>query len=174
MKPLIALLFLVTAFSGLGCSTRSDLPELEPLADFDLERFMGKWHVVANIPTFIEKKAWGPIEEYNLKEDGTVKTTYSFRKDSCTGELKSYESTGFPISSSVWKMQFLWPFKMDYRVLFIDDNYSLTIVGRKKRDYLWIMSREPIVGQESLKELKNIALKFGYEFSEIQDSPQCE
>ena len=40
----------------------------------DLERFMGDWYVIANIPTFIEKGATNAIESYKLMDDGmTIK-----------------------------------------------------------------------------------------------------
>ena len=32
----------------------------------DIERFMGDWYVIANIPTFIEKGATNAIEYINL------------------------------------------------------------------------------------------------------------
>ena len=33
----------------------------------DLDRFMGDWYVIANIPTFIEKDAYNAIETYRLE-----------------------------------------------------------------------------------------------------------
>jgi apolipoprotein D and lipocalin family protein len=32
----------------------------------DLERFMGDWYVIANIPTFIEKGAHNAVEGYQM------------------------------------------------------------------------------------------------------------
>ena len=55
----------------------------------DLERFMGDWYVIANIPTFIEKKATNAIESYELMDDGkTIKTTFSFFNESPEGKKK--------------------------------------------------------------------------------------
>ena len=33
----------------------------------DLNRFIGDWYVIANIPTFIEKDAYNAIETYRLE-----------------------------------------------------------------------------------------------------------
>ena len=39
----------------------------------DLDRFMGDWYVIANIPTAIETEAYNAIESYRLDDDGTIK-----------------------------------------------------------------------------------------------------
>jgi apolipoprotein D and lipocalin family protein len=37
---------------------------LQTVEDVDIERFMGDWYVIANIPTSIEKGAHNAIEGY--------------------------------------------------------------------------------------------------------------
>ncbi|MGD9242002.1 MAG: lipocalin family protein, partial [Desulfobacterales bacterium] len=75
----------------------------------ELERFMGDWYVIANIPTFIEKGAHNAVESYRLAEDGTIETTFTFNKDAPNGPLKVYTPRGFLLdksSNAVWGMQF--------------------------------------------------------------------
>ena len=62
-----------------GC--QASLPPLETVEQVDLERFMGDWYVIANIPTFVEKGAHNAVESYRLDDDGTIATTFTFRKD---------------------------------------------------------------------------------------------
>ena len=38
----------------------------------DLERFMGDWYVIANIPTIFERDAVNPLESYSRNPDGTI------------------------------------------------------------------------------------------------------
>ena len=112
----------------------------------DINKFMGDWHVLANIPTFPERGAINPIERYALNKDGTVDTTFSFISPK-NGTEKVLKATGYvqpDTNNAVWGMQFIWPIKADYRVVYLDPEYQTTIIGRKKRDYLWIMSRDPI------------------------------
>ena len=40
----------------------------------DIDRFMGPWYVIANIPTFLEKGAHNAVETYSLNDDGTIAT----------------------------------------------------------------------------------------------------
>jgi apolipoprotein D and lipocalin family protein len=62
-----------------GCSS-SKMPPLDPVAEVDIDRFMGDWYVIASIPTSIEKSAFNAVESYRLDSDGTIATTFSFRK----------------------------------------------------------------------------------------------
>ena len=56
-------------------------PNSMPVVDYvDLDRFMGDWYVIANIPTFLEKDAYNPLENYKLENDGTISTTFTLIK----------------------------------------------------------------------------------------------
>ena len=55
----------------------------------DLERFMGKWYVIASIPTLLERDIFNAVEAYQLMEDGTISTTFKFRKNGFDGQKKS-------------------------------------------------------------------------------------
>ena len=121
-------------------------PPLETVDYVDLERFMGDWYVIANIPTFVEKGAHNAVESYRLDDDGTIATTFTFRKDGFDGKEKAYHPRGFvrdTVTNAEWGMQFVWPFKGDYRIVYLSEDYSTTIIGRNKRDYVWLMSRHP-------------------------------
>lgn len=158
--------------SLLGCSSSSSI---QTATQVDLNRFMGEWYVIANIPTFIETEAFNAKESYRLNEDGSIATTFTFRKGSFEGEQKTYQPTGFVVdkeSNAVWDMQFLWPFKADYRIVFVNEDYSQTIIGRMKRDYVWIMARTPIISEEDYQVLLKMITAQGYDISEIQRVPQ--
>ena len=107
---------------------------------------MGDWYVIANILTFAERKAVNPIKNYRLNDDGTIATTFTFNKKHNEGPAKTLTMTGFANNrpdNGVWRMQWIWPIKADYRIAYLDTNYQLAIIGRNKRDYVWLMSRKP-------------------------------
>ena len=56
-RPAIAAL--LTAIVA-GCA--STQPAITPVASVDLPRFMGDWYVIAQIPTYIERKAFDSVE----------------------------------------------------------------------------------------------------------------
>ena len=141
----------------------------------DLNRFMGDWYVIANIPTFIEKDAYNAIETYRLEADGTVATTFKFNKGGPDGELKTYNPRGFiqdQSSNAVWGMQFIWPFKAEYRIIYLSEDYSTTVIGRSKRDYVWIMAREPRIPDEEYASIKEFLQEQGYDLKDLQKVPQ--
>ena len=169
-KPLIPLL---AAMMVGGCATPN-----EPLATVDyvdLERFMGDWYVIASIPTFIEKDIYNAVETYTLNEDGTIATKFVFRKGSFDGDEKDYNPKGFVTdtdSNAVWGMQFVWPIKADYRVVYLDEDYSRTIIGRNKRDFVWLMARTPTITDEQYASMEAQVAEMGYDLSALRKVPQ--
>jgi apolipoprotein D and lipocalin family protein len=157
-----------------GCSNPPK-PPIEIVPRVNLERFMGPWYVIANIPTFIEKGAHNAVESYRLAPDGSITTTFTFRQDSFIGPEKRYQPTGFvvdKVSNSVWDMQFIWPFKSDYRIVYLNDDYTQTVIGRDKRDYVWIMARKPEIPDSDYRNLLELLTRQGYDVRQIQKVPQ--
>lgn len=141
----------------------------------ELERFMGDWYVIANIPTFIEKGAHNAVESYRLAEDGTIETTFTFNKDAPNGPLKVYTPRGFLLdksSNAVWGMQFIWPFKAEYRIIYLDESYTQTVIGRTKRDYVWIMARTPKIPDTDYARILDFLESEGYDVQKIKKVPQ--
>ena len=172
MRIYIAILIILTLILISGCQTLKPIHTVEYV---DLNRFMGDWYVIANIPTFIEKDAYNAIESYRLDDDGTVATTFRFNKGSLDGPLKEYHPRGFirdKKSNAVWGMQFVWPFKAEYRIIFLSDDYSKTVIGRSKRDYVWIMAREPAIPDEEYDAILGFLQEQGYDIKKLQKVPQ--
>src|SRR5262245_40191291 len=141
MNALKALTLAAALFGATACSTTQ--PPLATVAHVELERFMGDWHVIARIPTFLERGAQHPVEPYRLHTDGTMDTTFTFNHGAFDGPKKRYNPRGFVVNTTtnaVWGMRFVWPIKTDYRIVHVSDDYSKTIVGREARDYVWIMA----------------------------------
>lgn len=158
-----------------GCQSMHDYPPLRLAGRVDLERFMGDWYVIASIPTFIEKGAHNAIESYRLAEDGTILTTFTFRDGAFDGKEKRYTPTGFVKdreSNAVWGMQFVWPIKADYRIVYVAPDYSSTVIGREKRDYAWIMARTPSIPEAEYRRLLGLLAEQAYDISGVQKVPQ--
>ena len=156
-----------------GC--QASAPPLRAVDHVDLERFMGDWYVIANIPTFIERDAHNAVESYRLEDDGTIATTFTFRKGAFDGPPKRYTPRGFVYdteSNAVWGMQFIWPFKGDYRIIHLTDDYTVTVIGREKRDYVWLMARTPELSPERYAEAVAVIAAAGYDVSLLQRVPQ--
>ncbi len=167
-------LVVIVAMALGGCRQETH-PPLALAQDVELERFMGDWYVIASIPTRIERGAHNAVESYRLAEDGTIETTFTFRKGSFDGDLKRYTPRGFVregTGNAVWGMRFVWPVKADYRIAWLDRDYTLTVVGREARDYVWIMARRPQIAESDYMTMAAFIADQGYDVSLLQRVPQ--
>jgi apolipoprotein D and lipocalin family protein len=69
-------------------------------------------------------------------------------------------------------MQFVWPIKADYRILYVSADYRYTIIGREKRDYAWVMARTPVIPDADLADLIARLVAAGYDRGAIRQVPQ--
>ncbi len=158
-----------------GCGGTGERPPIPTVARVDLERFMGDWYVIASIPTFIEKDAYNAVESYRLAGEGRIDTTFTYREGGFDGEQKTWHPTGFvrdDESNAVWGMQFIWPIRAEYRIVYLDDAYSQTVIGRNARDYAWIMAREPSMPDTDYRRLVQFLGDQGYDVAAIRKVPQ--
>ena len=168
--------FLLLTFASIilaGCAAKG--PEMKTVSQVDIERFMGAWYVIADIPTFLEKDAFNSVETYTLNDDGTIGTHFTFRKGGFNGKVKNYNPTGFvqdESSNALWGMRFIWPIKADYRIVYLDDDYKTTIIGRQKRDFVWIMARTPVISDIEYEQLVSYVASIGYDTSKLRRVPQ--
>ena len=63
-KVLINIIILSFAFS------------MDTVKNIDIDKFMGKWYVISNIPNFVEKGCENAYDIYTLTPDGTVDVFY--------------------------------------------------------------------------------------------------
>ena len=157
-----------------GCQSTPHAP-LATVPRVELERFMGDWYVIANIPTFLEKSAHNAVESYRMDDDGTIATTFTFRDGGFDGPQKRYTPRGYvlePESNAVWGMQFIWPIKAEYRIAYLSPDYTRTVIAREARDYVWIMARTPSIPEADYARMVGIVGRLGYDTSRIQKVPQ--
>lgn len=163
---------LLTMIVLAGCATMQ--PRLNTVEKMDLDRFMGKWYVIACIPVFIEAKAYNETETYTMLPDGSIDTVLTFNQGSFDGPVKRYNPRGFvrdQENKSTWGMRFIWPFTAEYLVTYINADYSQTIVGRNSRDYFWLMARTPTIPQEDYDRLMKLLAQQGYNMKKVRKVP---
>lgn len=173
MKKYLSLFAVALVLLSLAsCATRAPMP---PVQSVDLKKFMGDWYVIANIPTFIEREAHNAVENYALDNEGNVATTFTFNKGGFDGPLKTYKPKGFVqdnTGNALWGMQFIWPIKADYRIVYLSDDYDQVIIGRKARDYVWIMARTPQINATDYQALTSKVEQLGYDMKKLRKVPQ--
>lgn len=167
--PLFYLLISVIVLTFLGC--KSNKP-LKTAPSVNLEKYQGRWYEISTIPISAQKGCKCTYAEYTLTDKGYVKVyNHCIKKDKVsdiTGKAFVKDTT----TNAKLAVQFFWPFKGDYWILAIDNNYKWVVVGAPSRDNLWILSRNPTMTTELYDKLLTIAESKGFDTSRLVKTVQ--
>jgi apolipoprotein D and lipocalin family protein len=126
----------------------------------DMNRFMGKWHVVAGRFTALEKNMFNAVETYKWNPvQNRIEIDFKYNMGSFTGPIKKIPQKGWIKNSTTnahWIVSPFWPLKFDYLVIGLGDNYEWTAIGVPNEAYLWIMSRDPHMTKEQINGILHI------------------
>ena len=71
-----------------------------------------------------------------------------------------------------WGMQFIWPIKAQYKIVYVDEGYKNTIVARDALDYVWLMSRSKSLPHEDIVKFTAMIEAMGYNIDNLRMVPQ--
>jgi len=151
---------------------------LEPMdRAIETEKFMGRWHVVGNVPTFVEKGASQCMDDYEYDpETGVISITFTYNLGNKTGKQLSQCATvkNAPVNTE-WAFSpklagVKLPVNLRYLILDVAEDYSTCVIGLPDRSYLWIMCRENKLteAQSVLDAGKAKAAYLGYDITQVQ------
>ena len=166
----IALLACATPMTEYG---EEEPPPLKAVGWLDLERYMGRWYVIANIPYFAERGNLAPYVEYALRPDGLVDDRYTAREsfDAAPFTKQGFIEITNPITRSEGRITFLPPLWQDYAVLFVDQDYRYSMIGHPTREYCWLFAREPHISEDMYRAMLAVARANGFDTSRILKIP---
>ncbi|MEM9234262.1 MAG: lipocalin family protein [Pseudomonadota bacterium] len=152
---------------------RAEKADPETVPSVDLERYAGLWYEIARYPNFFEDRegfvCFAPTAEYTLRGDGKVGVRNRCRKNSLDGPVEEANGRAWVVdpSGAKLKVQFAprWiPFTSgDYWVLDLTEDYSAALVGDPTGKYLWILSRTPVLPEETKARILATAEAKGYQ-----------
>jgi apolipoprotein D and lipocalin family protein len=160
-------------FAGVGMA--QDKPPLNVVDSVDLQRYLGKWYEIASYPAWFQKDCTASTAEYSMMPDGKIRVVNRCRKESLDGPLKESEGKGEVIdtvTNAKLKVWFFWPFKGNYWIIELDDDYQWAVVGEPKRKYLWILSRTPIMEEKVYQDILSRLPQKGYDPARLQRTVQ--
>ena len=149
-------------------------PPLQAAPSVDLPRFMGTWHVIANVPYFFENGKVATRDEYRLRPDGRIDNDFVFKKEFGEDDKRwNGISTVVPGSNGArWKVQFIWPFSTELVVVHVDDDYQGAALATPDRKLAWVFGREPTMDTARYKALVAKLVERGVDASALQPVPQ--
>lgn len=136
----------------------------------DLGKYAGTWYVISCIPTHFDKHWTYAQETYTVNKKGRIDIETVYREDGGQEE-KSVKSKGFPLLREgffKWKVQFVWPFRVDYLIEELSDDYSYVVVGHPKKRFLYIMSRFKRMDDDMLDTIVDRCRRKGYDITRLK------
>ncbi|MBY5993906.1 lipocalin family protein [Ferrimonas balearica] len=158
---------LVLIWALVGCS---GLPEgAKAVEPFELERYLGTWHELARLPNRFEKDLVRVTAEYSLREDGGVRVlNRGFNTRYRQWEEAEGRAYRVDPSAAMLKVSFFGPFYGAYNVIWLSEEYDLSLVASHDLDYLWLLAREPNVEPERLRAPLKLAEGLGFATEQLE------
>lgn len=125
--------------------------QVRTVPSVDLKRYTGTWYEIARYPNFFQNGCADSTATYTLRPDGEIDVVNRCVKGP---EKKPAEAKGRawpvdPADTAKLKVSFFWPFRSDYWIIDLGQSYEYAVVGTPDREYLWILSRTPVMAADT-------------------------
>lgn len=160
---------LLAAIAAAACASqpvnRRAEPPLTTVASVDVDRYLGLWFEIARLPNGFQKDCEAVTATYSKREDGLIRVVNQCgaipgsRSREAVGKAKIVDTA----TNAKLKVSFFGPFWGDYWIIDLKDDYSRAIVGEPSGRYLWVLARDPKMGETERAELIDELKAFGYD-----------
>lgn len=158
----IVVLLMLTACTGL--------PEgVQPVKPFEVERYLGKWYEIARLDHSFERGLSSVTADYTMRPEGGIRVInrgYS----SAEQKWEQAEGKAFFVKDSdtgYLKVSFFGPFYGSYVIFELDQDYQYAFVSGPNRDYLWLLSRQPVISESLRQHFIDRARQNGFDVDKL-------
>ena len=164
----IASLVLFAPLLLVGCVGTP--PGVEPVENFELDRYLGKWYEIARLDHSFERGMQRVTAEYSMRDDGGVRVlNRGYRSDK--GEWNEAEGKAYFVEADdlgYLKVSFFGPFYGSYIVFELDhEGYEYAFVSGPDTSYLWLLARQPTVSYGVMERFRSRAGELGFDLAEL-------
>ncbi len=170
MQKILSFLILAIMFSS--CMSQKTTPTA--VGSVDLEKYAGLWYELASFPASFQKGCHCTTAEYQLTGKQWIRVINRCRRNAVDGKESGIKGRAYPVEGSnntKLKVQFFWPFRGDYHIIMLAEDYSWAVVVSGTK-YLWILSRSPEMDENLLEDLTIKLNAKGYDMSRLQRTVQ--
>ncbi len=171
----IAKQFSIAIFGACALASASYGDEVSVVARFDLNRYLGEWHEIARLPMKHQEGCLKSKAEYSKSGDGSLTI-----KNSCTlegGGTKTSIGIGrIPDPKNGAKLEVNFVPKWlrwlgvgwgNYWVIEIGTDYQYAVVSEPKKEFLWVLSRNPKMSKLELDSITNRLKAKGFDLTKL-------
>ena len=152
-----------------GC-TSSDEP-VGAVRNFDPERYMGRWYEIARLPHYFERGMDFVQAEYSRNPDGSIRVVNrgirQGKSRMIVGKAKLKNPRGNPPTGEL-RVSFFGPFYSDYRIIELAEDYHYAVVAGSGRNFLWILSRSPVLAPAQLQSILERLKESGFAVEKLE------
>ena len=150
-----------------------------PVEQVDVMSYAGKWFSLYSIPAFMDTHWRQTTVTYVIHPDGyyAVFTTYKVVGEDKQKYMRSKLFTVRGTGNATYKLQMVWPFKIDYWVIELPEDYSYAVIGHPEHKHLTILSRKPYLPKDLLDDIISRCKAKGYATSKLvsqEHKPQAK
>lgn len=173
----VAVAILATGMPAHAQGSAAALAPLVPVPSVDLERYMGRWHELARFPNRFQSDCIGPATaDYQLQPGGKVQVINRCpqaggKVDQVVGEARRIGEAGSPKLQVRFAPAWLSWLPMvwgDYWVIDLDPTYQIAVVSEPKREFLWVLARQPQIDAATWAAVTARLRDKGFDVSRLQ------
>lgn len=136
----------------------------------DLNHYAGTWYSLYSIPSTYDKGSRETTGKYTWNRKGEYYDVVTSYKKEGSNEIHAVNSKVYQVpgtNNAQMKAQFLWPFKIDYWVIELAEDYSYVVVGHPEHKFLFIMSRKKSIDKKLYSDIVARCEAKGYDVSKL-------
>ncbi|MBK9164478.1 MAG: lipocalin family protein [Acidobacteria bacterium] len=173
--------FLLVIAATAAAFAQGVQPKVEAVPTVELDRYLGKWYEIAKYPNKFQKQCVGnTTATYSRKQNGRLEVLNECLKSDGTMEAAKGEAKiADKKTNSKLKVRFapgylsFLPFVWaNYWVIDLAPDYSYAVIGEPKRDYFWILAREPEMDDATFQQILRKAEAMGFNPGRVERTPQ--
>ncbi len=144
--------------------------DITVVQNFQLERYLGRWYEIARLDHSFERGLSRVTADYSLRDDGGIRViNRGFNAQE--QQWAEAEGRGYFVDKpdkGQLKVSFFGPFYGAYNIIDLDkEDYAWSLVAGPNRDYLWILSRKPVLPAGIQSRLIETAAALGFATDEL-------
>lgn len=183
MKKVIFLgiLAMISVFSISVFAQKTNENALQTVSSVDLKQYSGKWYEIARYPNKFQDQCVGnTAATYTIKKENKIEVlnecvTNKGKVDKAKGEARIVDkntNAKLEVRFAPKFLSFISAVWGDYWIIDLDENYKYAAIGDPKREYFWILSRDPKIDDATYQNILRRAETKGFNPAKVIKTPQ--
>jgi len=154
---------------------------LQTVSSVDLKQYSGTWYEIARYPNKFQDQCVGnTTATYTIKKENKIEVLNQCVKENGTvdkakGEARIVDkntNAKLEVRFAPKFLSFISAVWGDYWIIDLDENYKYAAIGDPKREYFWILSREPELDDSTYQSILRRAEAKGFNPAKVIKTPQ--